>query len=266
MRLNRLLGAVILCAAALSAGPAEAEASDRVNPLIARLATGRPALGVWTGATGAPRMARVLATADVDFIVADVEHEMMDFPTLRRFLLEVQDYSRRLRTDPREPPAVLVKIGHRAAWDARFEIAETLKLGPVAGIWVPFVESRADLERVISAVRGAETSALGGPLNPDGELIVVAMIESEAGAQHAEEIVQTPGVTAVQAVHLSAEDTARVLALCRDHGVIAATDAGPDDVAERLAEGYRLISVGWDFNLLRDHLGALLEKMRRDVP
>jgi 4-hydroxy-2-oxoheptanedioate aldolase len=277
MRLNGLLATVTLCAVALCAGLAEAEASDRVNPLITRLAAGGPALGVWTGATGAPRMARVLATADVDFIVADVEHEMMDFPTLRRFLLEVQDYSHRFRTDPREPPAVLVKIGHRAAWDARFEIAETLKLGPVAGIWVPFVESRADLERVISAVRGAETSALGGlnmprdrrdvwPLNPEGELMVVAMIESDAGARHAEEIVQTPGVTAVQAVHLSPEDTARVLALCRDHGVIAATDAGPDDVAERLAEGYRLISVGWDFSLLRDHLGSLLEKMRRPVP
>jgi hypothetical protein len=33
-------------------------------------------------------MARVLATSDVDFIVADVEHEVTDFPTLRRFLLE----------------------------------------------------------------------------------------------------------------------------------------------------------------------------------
>jgi hypothetical protein len=34
--------------------------------------------------------------------------------------------------------------------------------------WIPFVESRADLERTISAVRGAESHALGG-LNRRGE-------------------------------------------------------------------------------------------------
>lgn len=57
---------------------------------------------------------------------------------------------------------VLVKIATRATWDPRYEIAETLKVGPAAGVWIPFVESRADLERAVSAVRNAESSALGG--------------------------------------------------------------------------------------------------------
>jgi len=266
----RAAATMALLAAPTLSGAAEQE---RANPLIARLAAGRPALGVWTAATGAPRIAKVLATSGADFIVADVEHDVYDFPSLRTFLLSVQDFGRRYATPQTPPPSVLVKLGHRAGWDGRFEVAETLKLGPVAGIWVPFVESRADLERVISAVRGAETSALAGlniprerrdvwPLDPQGELIVVAMIESEAGARRAEEIVGTPGVTAIEPVHLSAADTARVLALCKAKNVIAATNAGPDDVAARVGEGYRLISVGWDYALLRDALGDAFKRMR----
>lgn len=259
------------------AAPGQPAPVERQNPLIARLAAGKAALGVWTGATAAPRVARVLATSDADFIVADVEHELPDFARLRGFLLDVQDFSARYRTKPRQAPAVLVKLGQRASWDARFEIAQTLKLGPVAGVWIPFVESHADLERAISAVRGAETSAFGGlniprerrdvwPLNPQGELIVVAMIESQAGARNAAEIVATPGVTAIQPVHLSPADTARVLALCKERKLIVATDAGPAEVAARLAEGYRLISVGWDFTLLRDTLSETFGRMRPAIP
>jgi hypothetical protein len=51
---------------------------------------------------------------------------------------------------------VLVKLAHRAGWDSRYEIAESLKIGPAMGIWIPFVESAADLARAISAVRGCE--------------------------------------------------------------------------------------------------------------
>jgi 4-hydroxy-2-oxoheptanedioate aldolase len=270
------LSAVAAVALVIGTAAAPAADGDRLNPLIRLLESGRPAIGVWTGAIAAPRIAKALATSDVDFIVADVEHDLYDFPTLQRFLLAVQDFSRRYRTEPRDAPAVLVKLAHRAGWDPRYEIAETLKVGPAAGVWIPFVESRADLERAIAAVRGAETSAMGGlniprdrrdvwPLNPRGELIVVAMIESDEGARHAEEIVSTPGVTAIQPVHLSGADTAKVLKLCRDRKVIAAIDAGPADIKARVDEGYRLISVGWDFGLLRDTLESAVKQMRSAI-
>src|SRR3972149_11040767 len=97
--------------------PVVTEAQPRVNRLISILETGAPAVGVGTGAPAAPRISRVLATSDVDFIVADVEHEVYDFPTLRRFLLEIEDFSRRYRAQPREAPTGLVKLAHRAGWD-----------------------------------------------------------------------------------------------------------------------------------------------------
>jgi len=252
-------------------GPVAAQ--ERANRLITLLEAGKPAIGVWTGALSAPRIAKVLATSDVDFIVADVEHDIYDFNALHRFLLEVQDFSLRFRAEPRPAPVVLVKLAYRGSWDPRYDIAESLKVGPAMGVWIPFVESRADLERAVSAVQNAETSAMAGlniprehrapwPLNPKGELLVVAMIESEAGVRNAREIVETPGVSAIQTVHIPEDDAARILRMCREREVVAATDAGPEDVKARIDEGYRLISVGWDFDLLRRELGNMVRQMR----
>ncbi len=253
--------------------PVLAEAQGRVNRLISILERGAPALGVWTGATAAPRISKVLATSDVDFIVADVEHEVNDFPTLRRFLLEIEDFSRRYRSEPREAPTVLVKLAHRAGWDPRYEIAESLKVGPAMGVWIPFVESARDLELAISAVRRAETSGLGGlniprerrepwPQNPEGELLVVAMIESQKGVENAKEIVAVPGLAAIEPVHLPEGDTGAIVAMCKEKGVLLATEAAPEDVAARIAEGYRLIHLGWDFNLLRHELDGRITRTR----
>lgn len=271
--LFRSLAATTIVALFLVTMSSDVDAQPRLNPLIERLAAGKAALGVWTGATSSPRMTKALATGDADFIVADIEHEVFDFQALRAFLLGVQDFSARYRAAPRHAPAVLVKLGGRGHWDPRYEIAETLKIGPAAGIWVPFVESRADVERFVSAVRGAESSAMAGlnvprerrdpwPLNPQGEFVVVAMIESEAGVERAEEIIATPGLTAVQPVHLSEAGTAKVVALAKKHNVILATDATPADVQARLAEGYRMISIGWDFALMKDAVDRTLAGMR----
>jgi len=248
-------------------------AEERMNRLISILESGKPAIGVWTGALSAPRIAKVLATSDADFIVADVEHDLYDFGMLHRFLLEVQDFSNRYRTEPRVAPVVLVKLANRATWDPRYEIAESLKVGPAMGVWIPMVESRADLERAISAVRGAETSALAGlnipkerrdvwPLNPKGELLVVAMIETEEGVRHAQEIVETPGLSAIETVHVPDADAGRILKMCREHKVISATNATPEDIKAKIEAGYKLISVGWDFGLLQKGLGDIFKAMR----
>lgn len=256
--------------------PQVASAEERANRLIALLVAGKPAIGVWTGAISAPRIAKVLATSEADFIVADIEHDIYDFNMLHRFLLEVQDFSHRYRTEPRSAPVVLVKLGMRGTWDPRYEIAESLKVGPAMGVWIPMVESRADVERAISAVRGAETSALAGlnipkeqrdvwPLNPKGELLVVAMIETEAGVKNAREIVETPGVSAVETVHIPDADAERILKMCRDRGVVAAIDASPEDVKARIDAGYKLISVGWDFGLLQKALADTFKAMRSAI-
>ncbi len=252
-------------------------AQERANHLIALLEAGKPVVGVWTGALSAPRIAKVLATSDADYIVADVEHDIYDFNALHRFLLEIQDFSNRFRTEPRVAPTVLVKLANRGTWDPRYEIAESLKVGPAMGIWIPMVENRADIERAVSAVRGAETSAMAGlnipkerrdvwPLNPKGELLVVAMIETEAGVRHAREIVETPGLSAVETVHIPDADAARILKMCLDQKVVASIDAAPDDVKAKIDAGYRMVNVGWDFGLLQKGLSDTIKSFRSVFP
>lgn len=248
-------------------------ADDRANQLIAKLETGKPVIGILAGAIAAPRIAKVLGTSDLDFILADLEHEVYDFEKLRHFVLGVNDFSQRYRGEAKPAPSVLVKLGHRAGWDARYEVAEVLKVAPTVGICVPFVESRADLEKIISAVRQAETSALAGmnvpkkirepwPLDPNGELFVVAMIESEEGVSHAQEIVATPGVGAIWAVHVPDKDMKRILKMCKETGVMALIEASPEDVKTKVDDGYRIILLGWDFELLERELRETVKKMR----
>jgi 4-hydroxy-2-oxoheptanedioate aldolase len=275
MRIRHCL-CVLCCLLSAAAASAPSPAQQRANRLIALLESGKPAIGIWTGALSAPRVAKVLATSDADFIVADVEHDVFDFRALQGFLLEVLDFSNRFRSEPRAAPVVLVKLANRGHWDPRYEIAESLKVGPAMGVWVPFVESRADVERALAGIRNAETSAMAGlnipresrdvwPLNPKGELMLVVMIESEAGIRNAKEIVETPGVSAVQTVHIPDDDAARILQMCRDRNVVAATDAGPADMKAKLDAGYRMLSVGWDFDLLRRELDVTIKGMRSAV-
>jgi len=253
-------------------------ADDSQNNLIQMLAAGKPAIGVWSGTTGATRATKVLATSDADFIVADIEHDMYDFPTLHRFVLEVQDFSQRYRAQPRATPAILVKLGHRGGWDPRQEIAETMRVGPVTGVWVPIVESGAEMARIVSTFGQSEQTALEGinvadqgghtaqsplwPVNPQGRMMVVGMIETEEGVKNAEDIIKTPGVAAIHTVHISEADAAKVLKLCLQYHVVAATDANANNIKAKLAAGYKLLSVGWDFGMLQQKLTENLKAAR----
>lgn len=273
MKLQNSIRPVLLMTLLIVGYTVQVSASERVNRLIAKLETGKPVIGVLAGAIAAPRIAKVLGTSDLDFILADLEHEVHDFGALRHFVFGVNDFSQRYREEARPAPSVLVKLGHRAGWDTRYEIAEVLKVAPTVGVCIPFVESRADLEKVISAVRHAETSALAGinvpkeirepwPLDPHGELFVVAMIESVEEAQNAQEIVETPGLGAIWAVHVSDEDLEKILKMCKEKGVIAMIGADPEDVKAKVDAGYQMITVGWDFQLLERELQETVQKMQ----
>jgi hypothetical protein len=53
--------------------------------------------------------------------------------------------------------------------------------------------------------------------------------------------------------------------MCREKGVIAATNATPEDVQAKIDAGYRLISVGWDFGLLQQALRDTIKGLRAAI-
>jgi 2-keto-3-deoxy-L-rhamnonate aldolase RhmA len=280
-RLAVVVVAAVIVAGTIGRAQPPSQSPPPQNNVVALLAAGKPAIGVWTGALAAPRIAKVLATSDADFIVADVEHDIYDFQALHTFLLEVADFHHRYRTQPRPAPAVLVKLAHRGGWDPRYEISEAMRVGPAIGVWVPIVESGAEMQRIVSTFTQSEQSGLEGlnlpgqgghtgvsplwPLNPKGQIMVVAMIETGEGVRHAEEIVSTPGLSALHVVHLSDADNEKILKLCEKYHVVPAIDATPDDVGAKVAAGWRMISVGWDFGMLQKQLGDTLKATRSAI-
>jgi 2-keto-3-deoxy-L-rhamnonate aldolase RhmA len=88
------------------------------------------------------------------------------------------------------------------------------------------------------------------------------MIESAKGDENAKAIAAVPGLGAIEPVHLSEKDTKDIVGFCKEKGVFLATEAEPEEVEARVAEGYRLIHVGWDFNLMRKELDERIKNTR----
>jgi 4-hydroxy-2-oxoheptanedioate aldolase len=256
-----------------------ASAAERVNRLIELFEAGKPAIGMYVGAR-APNMARVMGTSGLDFIIIDMEHGIYDYREVHQYMMDVQDGPRYGWGEPGTPlPSLLVKIGHRGTWDPRHDIAQSFKTGPVVGIFVPFVESRADLEKAISAARVPEILQLEGippeerrerldvwPLHPKGELLVVAMIESEKGIQNAREIMETPGLGVFHMAHVPERDMERLLQMCLDRGVICGREElDPGKVKQWIDAGYKLIDLGWEYRMFQRKLSESLTRIRSSL-
>jgi 4-hydroxy-2-oxoheptanedioate aldolase len=254
-------------------------AAERANRLISIFESGKAAIGMYIGAR-APNMARVVGTSGLDFIIVDMEHDVYDYGEVHQYMMDVQDAPRHGWGRPGTPlPSILVKLAHRGTWDPRHDIAHSFKTGPVVGVFVPFVENRADLEKAISAARNPEMLQLEGisakdrrerldvwPLNPKGELLVVAMIESEAGIRNAREIMETPGLGVFHIAHAPEPDTERMLHMCLERGVICGREeTDPAKVKQWVDAGYKLIDLGWDYRMYQRELNESLKTIRSSL-
>src|SRR6266705_1282628 len=191
-----------------------------INPVIAKLAEGKTVYGLNTGDLSLV-YAREVARAPVDFIYADMEHNPLDFPSLHLFLMGMTD------------KAMVLKKGNRGA-------------GPANATW-------------IWGISGQEYDRHADlwPLNPEGDLLAIMMIESVEGLQNLDAIASTPGVGALflgagnDLTHSmgvrpgSPEVEAgfqKVLSACKAHQVACAITANNgNDVAKRFREGWNII-------------------------
>ena len=78
------------------------EAMKHLNPVIEKLAAGKPFIGFQTGDLSLQN-ARTLARADIDYVYLEMEHGPMDFAGLHQFTVGMIDKAAMLKKGNAQP-------------------------------------------------------------------------------------------------------------------------------------------------------------------
>lgn len=224
--MKKMLLAALFAATAFVPAISLAQDFQHLNKSIETLENDEPVFGLFTGNFSLAN-ARALATSGLDYILIDMEHTAHDMETLQEFLLGMTNkaaIAEQGHTQMATTPIVRLPANGRN--DPEWLVKQILDIGAF-GIMFPYVESGAEAERAVAAMRypqprGSEIAEPAGvrgaspgvatwywgardyvqradtwPLNPDGDLLAVMQIESVAGVENAEDIITTPGVGAV---------------------------------------------------------------------
>jgi 4-hydroxy-2-oxoheptanedioate aldolase len=263
-------------------------APKHLNPVIEKLAAGKPFFGVQTGDLSLEN-ARSLARADIDYVYLEMEHGPMDFEGLHRFTVGMIDKATILKKgNPQPNVAIFARFAPYGREQAQWFVKQALDIG-LMGVIFNGIDNR---EQALLAVRNMrypqkrnskypEPAGLRGyapgnavwwwgisdaeyerradlwPLNPDGDLLAIMMIETAEGLKNADAITSTPGVGAIfvgagadLSQYLGIDRNSpeleqgfqTILKACLAHNVacgITATNAR--DIAKRLEDGWKMI-------------------------
>jgi 4-hydroxy-2-oxoheptanedioate aldolase len=263
-------------------------APKHLNPVIEKLAAGKPFFGVQTGDLSLEN-ARSLARADIDYVYLEMEHGPMDFEGLHRFTVGMIDKATILKKgNPQPNVAIFARFAPYGREQAQWFVKQALDIG-LMGVIFNGIDNR---EQALLAVRNMrypqkrnskypEPPGLRGyapgnavwwwgisdaeyerradlwPLNPDGDLLALMMIETSEGLKNADAIASVPGVGAIfvgagadLSQYLGIERNSpeleqgfqTILRACLGHNVACGITAlSARDIAKRLAEGWKMI-------------------------
>lgn len=241
-------GCVLLGCADDANAPANAPADGASPPpLVQLLAEGQAVFGLFPGETTAEQGAERGRNRELDFVFYSLESGPFDIPTMAAYMAGVADGS---APEPAHPLVLRVPPVRDGVEQAKANVAEAVAAG-VAGIVFPHVESAEDAAAAVASMGGESW-----PGNPGGSLVNMLIVEDRAGVERVDEIVATAGVSVVFAGpgdlrraydgDMEAVEGAiqAVLAACKAHGVPCGITAGPDDVARRIEEGFRVFIAG----------------------
>ncbi len=260
-----------------------------VNPVIAKLAAGGTVVGISTGDLSMEN-ARSVAQAEADFVRIDMEHTPMDFTALRDFMIGMTDKRTAVRKGNAQPDvAPFARFAPYGRDQVQWVSKQALDLG-LMGIAFNTIEN---VEQALTAVRsmryppartdkfkepagirgiGSEwASWLWGvdnyrshadlwPLNPEGDLLAVMMIETVEGIKNIDAIAKVPGVGVLwvaassdlaasyglpgSAPELEAARQTMLKACIANKVVCGINPTNAADAAKRVKEGWRYIEVG----------------------
>lgn len=269
-----------------------------LNPAIATLAAGKPIYGVLTQDLSREN-ARAIMRRETDFIFIDMEHSPLNLDGLANFVAASNDKAHTLKYGAQPRSAIIVRMPAYAAENAAWQVKQALDIG-VMGFVFNTVETREQAEAAVKSMRyppwkafpnthrgpeGSRGWSPGGavwawgidteeyrrradvwPLNPEGDLMAIMIIETQLGVRNVDAIAQVPGVTALSAAaggDLSSSygvpatapevEGARqsILRACLQHNVACwISPTGKADQDRRLKEGWRMIRTadGLPFN------------------
>lgn len=245
------LAAVAACAAGDESMP-EGEPSmtaapmGHENDIITLLSSGQPVFGMFAPEQSAEGGVQAAANDQTDFIFYSLESGPWDIPTMETFMASMAEAA-----GGSSPHPVVLRIppirDDRVA--ARRHMEEGLAAG-IDGLVLPHVETVDDVA-LATEVAGDRL----WPLNPDGDVLNVILIEDQSGIARARDLVGAPGVgvaipgpgdlrRAYEGDMEAVENAIQaVLAACQEFDVPCGITAGPDDIAERLEQGFEMIIV-----------------------
>ena len=257
----------------------------RHNRMISLLAEGRTVFGAFVDNKSPDGAMGIVRNDRLDFVFYDMEHSPLDVGELRTYLQFMIDPAAVLRRGrPGTEHPVLARIPAYGREMNHWLVKQVLDQG-VSGVIVPHIETPEQATSLVRAMRypqkpdapDAEPAGQRGagpfmacrvwglsmadymrvadvwPLDPDGELISMTLIENPLGVQNAKAIAKTPGVSVVVAAPGDlgvsyAGDPDRteraiqtVLAAATEAGVPCGITAGAQDIARRVEQGFRVI-------------------------
>jgi 4-hydroxy-2-oxoheptanedioate aldolase len=287
-RLARWLPVLVAAWGIAFPGTLFAQPSKHLNPVIEKLAAGKPFIGVQTGDLSIEN-ARALARADIDYVYLEMEHGPMDFDGLHRFTVGMIDKAAILKKGNAQPNvAVFARFAPYGREQAQWFVKQALDIGLMGVIFngidnpeqallavrnMRYPQKRTSKYQEPSGLRGYapgnavwwwgipdaeyERRADVWPLNPDGDLLAIMMIETAEGLKNADRIAAVPGVGAIflgtgsdLSQYLGVEKTSpeveqgfqTILKACLAHNVpCGITALSAADIAKRLAQGWKMI-------------------------
>ena len=207
--------------------------------------------------------AELMGTVGFDWICIDTQHGLIGYEAMSQMLQALSISG--------TPPVV------RVAWNSPSEIMRALDAG-AQGVIVPLVNTPEEAELAVSACRyppmgqrswGPVRAALRMPgYSPQAgnqDVVCVVQVETQQAVERLDEILDVPGVDVVYvgpadlAVSCNLPPTFkvsemqhrpmidRILAVCRDRGVVAGIHCtAAADVEHWLAQGFGFVTAGSD--------------------
>jgi 4-hydroxy-2-oxoheptanedioate aldolase len=251
-----------------------------INPLKARLAAGRPGVGLLISMPSVHAV-QALAAAGFDWLFFDMEHGPIGIESVHAMIA--------VTNGTRTAPIV------RVPWNVHWLVKPVLDAGAM-GVIFPMIRSAAEAEEAVSAVRYPPAGQRGfGPFyapfrfgltmptyaDPaDAEILCILLIEHRDAIDDIERIAAVPGVDACLIApfdlamsygYRDGPDHEEVhAAIARAEQAILKTPVHLGGLAltaevanQMIGRGYRLILTGFDTLLLQRAAGEILSSIER---